>query len=176
MPKSVNTDAASDRHHEKQTASTSEPPIDPRIVWARRYCAAGLGLRLFPVIDKMPLIKWGRLATADPATFGEWLKIWPECGIAIALPRNVVVVDLDCKDKLDGFKQYCRLSGTDPDDVMTAQSTTPSGGRYLWFDADGHVFTNRTGLASARAGHPGGWKSRRTSAWSSSRPPRDARG
>jgi hypothetical protein len=111
--------------------------LDFAVRYARR------GLYLFPVgaDHKKPVLphSWQDYATRDIATLKSWAQlshiVW-----AVKLPSSVVVVDID--PKRDGFATFARLTGSDPDAFDTLQCSTPSGGRHLWFDADGHRFHN----------------------------------
>ena len=126
-----------------------------RLRFAAHYCEHGF--RLLPTLNKFPPagFKWGTLASSDLAVVRNWLEIWPECDLAIALPAHVVVVDLDVRDGRDGFEQFIRLSGVHPDAIDTIQAITPSQGRHMWFDAGEWRFPNCVGDAATRRGHPG---------------------
>jgi hypothetical protein len=130
-------------------------PQDERSWHAANYCRDGL--RLLPTINKFPPrgFKWKERASSDYATVKRWLQQWPGCDLAVALPAHIVVVDLDPREKCNGYEQLLRIAQVRPDDIDTIQYTTRSGGRHLWFDADGHTFSNRTGRAALAAGHPG---------------------
>jgi hypothetical protein len=128
---------------------------DTRLTFAARYCERGF--RLLPTLNKFPPrgFLWSKRASSDLDQVRQWLTIWPECELAIALPKHVVVVDLDVRDGRDGFEHYARLAGIHPDNTDTIQDVTPSGGRHLWFDTDGCHFPNCNGSTATRRGHPG---------------------
>lgn len=63
--------------------------------WAGWY--AGKGLRVFPTSpQKIPLITgWVQEATTDPAQLDEWWGSRPDANIAVAIDRDVIVLDVD---------------------------------------------------------------------------------
>jgi hypothetical protein len=116
---------------------------------ASRYSA--VGLPIFPInpVTDIPHVKWGTQATCDRAMIEAWVRIWPDSIWGIAVPADLVVVDIDVKDGKRGFDSFERLAGCHPDDLATWQATTPSGGRHVWFDTDGHRhFRNTVGELS----------------------------
>jgi Bifunctional DNA primase/polymerase, N-terminal len=116
-------------------ASTTDADGQDGLAWALRYVAHGL--RIFPVnAAKKPLTKHGfKDATTDPAVIEGWWTKWPAADPALAVRADMVVVDIDVKHGKHGYDDFKRLAGCDPSDVLTPQSTTPSGGRQLFYRA-----------------------------------------
>jgi hypothetical protein len=114
------------------------------LAWALAY--ARDGLRIFPTgANKKPLIvDWPNAATTDEATIRPWWKRWPYAEIAWAVPADVVVVDLDCKRGDNGIRDFIAHEGMHPDDVLTPQAMTASGGRHLIYVANGSAYRNNT--------------------------------
>jgi hypothetical protein len=102
---------------------------------AVRYAAHNLSI--FPVrADKRPLVShWRHDATSDPATIEAWWLKWPHADAALAVPASMLVVDIDVKHGKDGYTDFKRLAGYHPRDVLTPQSSTPSGGLHVYFRA-----------------------------------------
>lgn len=109
-------------------------PAQP-VSWALAY--ARHGLAVFPVkADKKPLTGNGlKDASTDPGTVSDWWRQWPHADPAWSLPPTVVVVDIDIKRGKNGYRDFERLSGSDPHDVDTPATSTPSGGMQLFFAA-----------------------------------------
>jgi hypothetical protein len=105
------------------------------LAWALRYAANGLDI--FPVnANKKPLTLHGfKDATSDPAAIEAWLQKWPHADFAWAVPPGMVVVDIDVKHGKNGYRDFERLAGCDPRDVVTPIATTPSGGMQLFYAA-----------------------------------------
>jgi bifunctional DNA primase/polymerase-like protein len=105
------------------------------IEWALAY--ASHGLDVFPcAANEHPLTPNGFLnATRDPGTLKTLWRRWPCAEPALAVPGFMVVVDLDRKNRKDGFQDFERLDGRDPLSVETPTATTPGGGLHLYFSA-----------------------------------------
>ena len=128
-------------------ARFAPPASDAPIDWALAYAAAGM--RVFPVsANKKPLTKHGvKDATTDEAQIRAWWTSQPHADVAWAVPAEIVVVaDLDCKRGDDGFKDFIAHEGAHPDDVMTPQASTPTGGRHLVYEANGAIYRNNVRL------------------------------
>ncbi|HZZ22331.1 MAG TPA: bifunctional DNA primase/polymerase [Roseiarcus sp.] len=112
---------------------------------ALRYARADF--LIFPVnADKKPLTTHGfKDATSDPAAVTAWQAKWPHCEFAWAVPADVVVVDVDVKHGKNGYRDFERLAGCDPRDVLTPQATTPSGGLQVFFTAS-KPYKNAVGI------------------------------
>ena len=62
---------------------------------------AGRGWLVFPCRGKTPLTENGfRDATDDPQSVREFWQRWPEANIGLALPKGVMVLDVDSEDAL----------------------------------------------------------------------------
>jgi hypothetical protein len=126
------------------------PPASPAAIdWALAYGCAGM--RVFPCgADKGPI---GKLcphgvkdATTDAAVIRRWWTRAPFADPGWAVPRELLVVDLDEKNGKHCIRDFIPQGGVNPADVITPQTTTPSGGRHLIFRADGATYRNVTGL------------------------------
>lgn len=95
--------------------------------WAARY--AELGLRVFPCgRDKRPLTERGfHDATTDPAVIAEWWRKSPRANIGVAVPDDVIVLDLD-----DGDEGVRLLAAFDHEIPATVTGVT-SKGYHFWF-------------------------------------------
>jgi len=88
-------------------------------------------------------------ATTDPATIGGWCQVHPEWGIGIACGKasnGMVVIDLDTIrghggkiDGADALAEWASGKGVRLPDTVVGLS--PSGGRHLLYQADGHTPT-----------------------------------
>src|SRR5271166_6339744 len=105
------------------------PESDAQLDWALAYAGAA-GMPIFPVgADKRPLTEHGvKDASTVEAVIRGWWGRWRHADIGWAVPAEIVVVDLDCKRGDNGIKDFIAHEGINPDDVMTPQATTPSGG------------------------------------------------
>jgi hypothetical protein len=111
---------------------------------ASRYSA--VGLPIFPInpLTDRPRVRWGKEASCERAQIEHWVNVWPDSVWGIAVPARFIVVDIDVKHGHDGFADFERLAGCHPDALATWQATTPSGGRHVWFDTDGHRYFRNT--------------------------------
>jgi hypothetical protein len=91
-------------------------------------------LPIFPInaVTGVPRIRWGQGASKDINAARWWIYRWPNSFWGIAVPPNLIVVDIDVKDGKRGFASFKHLSGCHPDDLKTWQASTPSGGRHMW--------------------------------------------
>ncbi len=127
-----------------------EPPppatADRPVAWALAYAKAGMAV--FPVAaNKRPLTEHGfKDASANEAAPRAWWARYPYAGIGWAVPAGIVVVDLDCKRRGNGAKDFAEREGAHPDDVDTPQASTPTGGRHLVYEANGAVYRNNVRL------------------------------
>jgi putative DNA primase/helicase len=128
---------------------------------------AALGMAVFPVApDKTPYtnprlgLSHGHLdATTDPATIRLWWGNRPKAQIGWAVDSGTLVVDIDSKDARQGYRDFEEREGCAADAVDTPQATTITGGRHLYYAANGRVYKNKvmidgTGLDTrARGGY-----------------------
>jgi hypothetical protein len=125
------------------------------LAWAHAYtsfrsAAFPTGLALLVVnAAKVPLTSYGvHDATADLNILASQLQRWPFADLALAVPETVVVLDLDHKHGVDGYRDFERLDGRDPHSIETPQALSPSGGMHLLFSAM-RVYPNKIKLEGA---------------------------
>jgi hypothetical protein len=118
------------------------PSSDALLDWALAYAATGM--RVFPVgANKRPLTEHGlKDALTDEAAIRRWWARWRNADVAWAVPADIVVLDLDVEKGDDGLKDFVAHERAHPDDVLTPQATTPTGGRHLVFSAGGAPYRN----------------------------------
>lgn len=90
------------------------------------------GLRVFPVWNKSkaPHTPNGFFdSTCNPDIINDWWDLYPDAGIGIRIPDDIVIVDLDgiAKEAVEGMKDHGFLMPT------TLWATTGSGGRHYWY-------------------------------------------
>ncbi len=77
---------------------------------------------------KQPLTTHGvNDASADPAVIKTWWAAWPQANVAIALPRNLVVLDVDSADEFASFLSANSIALPDTSLVRTGK------GRHLYY-------------------------------------------
>jgi hypothetical protein len=109
---------------------------------------SGLLWRVFTVnARKEPVLwlvpHWSKDATTDPAVIDEWWgRRARHAGIGLAISVEIVVVDADVSRGQRGIAHLEQLAGMKIDDIQTPIATTPSGGRHVFFSAEGRVYTN----------------------------------
>ncbi len=99
---------------------------------------AARGWHVFPCVQggKTPLTPHGfKDATTNPAIIRAWWDKTPQANVAISCgPSNLIVIDLDVKNGVDGresWKYFCEeLRHPVP---VTTSVRTPSGGEHLYF-------------------------------------------
>ena len=116
----------------------SQTPLEFALLYAKA------GLSIFPVrANKKPLTPHGlKDATTDEAIIRAWWTKWPHADIAWAVPADILVVDLDSKH--DDIAKFERHDGRTLASIETPTATTPSGGRHVFFNANGHEYRNGT--------------------------------
>jgi hypothetical protein len=97
----------------------------------------GRGFKIFPIIcrtkDRIP-VKWGTVATDEPAQIEVWAKEFPGCNWGIALDETGhTVVDIDVHDGQDGPGTVDLLELVYGPLPPTLEAKTPSGGRHLFY-------------------------------------------
>jgi hypothetical protein len=113
------------------------PASDAPLDWALAYVRAGMAI--FPVgANKKPLTEHGlKDASTDEGAVRDWWARWRRAHIEWAVPKDIVVLDLDVGAGCDGFKDFLAREATHPDAVPTPQASTPRGGRHLVYAANG---------------------------------------
>ena len=104
---------------------------------------------VFPLLPntKRPATEHGlKNASTDPDTIREWWTRWPNANIGIALPHDLVGVDIDVKD-VDGHATMAELAGQHGGLPETLTVETTTGGRHLYFKKPPEVrVKNRAGI------------------------------
>ena len=108
-------------------------------------------MAVFPVApDKTPYtnprlgLSHGHLdATTDPATIRLWWGNRPKAQVGWAVDADTLVVDIDSKDGRQGYRDFEEREGCAADAVDTPQATTITGGRHLYYAANGRVYKNK---------------------------------
>ena len=123
------------------SAASSDTPLS----WALAYAVDGL--HVFPVnARRKPLVGKGFYsATNDQAQIKTWWAKWPHADVAAAVPDNVAVLDLDCKNGKNGRAAFQRLEKVDPETVEAPIATTPTGGLHIWTNANGRKLKQLSG-------------------------------
>jgi len=99
---------------------------------ALRYAARGLRVLPLRERDKRPLLDHGvHDASADPGTIRRWWSRWPSANIAIAVPPEWFVLDVDPRH--GGDVELDRLEREHGPLPVTVTARTGSGGRHLLF-------------------------------------------
>jgi putative DNA primase/helicase len=83
---------------------------------------------------RVPYVRWSRGTDLSPEATKHQFERWPGCLMAIALPRGVVVLDIDHRPEKGWDAGVALESLRDAYDLPrcpTAQ--TPKGGAHLWF-------------------------------------------
>ena len=83
--------------------------------------------------DRGPLRPWFPSATTDAAVITKTWTIYKAADIGLALPRGVLVVDVDVAKGKKGRDDFVRLFGCAPEDMATAVATTARGGWHVIF-------------------------------------------
>jgi hypothetical protein len=115
---------------------------------------ADLGWAVHPLRprDKRPLLRdWPHKATTDVRVIRDWWARWPEANIGVACrPSDLFVIDLDVKGVAKGEESWTSLKEQHGlGDLVTPTTRTPSGGRHLFFSADGTGLGNSSGRLGA---------------------------
>lgn len=75
-------------------------------------------------------------ATTDAAVITETWTKYKAADIGLALPRGVLVVDVDAAKGKRGRDDFVRLFGCAPEEMETAVATTARGGWHVYFRFD----------------------------------------
>jgi hypothetical protein len=75
-------------------------------------------------------------ATTDAAVITETWTIYKAADIGLALPRGVLVVDVDAAKGKRGRDDFVRLFGRPPEEMETPVATTARGGWHVYFRLD----------------------------------------
>jgi hypothetical protein len=106
--------------------------------------AAQRGWSIFPCNGKKePLTRHGcKDATTDEQQIKSWAQQYPGGLWGYALPKEIVVVDLDTKHGRSGITEFEKLQGCKPEKFVAPRVATASGGNHIYCDAVGQDFKN----------------------------------
>jgi hypothetical protein len=95
------------------------------------------GFKIFPIIrgtkDRIP-VKWGSVATGDPAAIAAWAREYPGCNWGISLGASGhAAIDVDVHGGQDGPGTLDLMELSYGPLPPTLEAETPSGGRHLFF-------------------------------------------
>lgn len=100
--------------------------------WAVAYAANG-----YPVFpcdrQKKSHVRWKAAASTDRRQIENWWRKWPLAmiGVPMGSRSGLVVLDVDCKNGVDGFATMRASDWTIP--PGTIEVRTPSGGAHFYF-------------------------------------------
>jgi hypothetical protein len=102
------------------------------------------GWKIFPCNGKKePLTAHGfKDATTNEQQIRAWAKAFPGGLWAYALPKEIVVIDLDLKHGNNGIKEFEILQHCKPDEFVAPRVVTATGGMHLYTNAGGQEFKN----------------------------------
>lgn len=109
--------------------------------------AAARGRAIFPCNGKKePLTAHGfKDATTDEQQIRAWAKRFPGAQWGYALPKEILVLDLDIKQGKNGFRDFEELQNCKPEEFSAPRVATPSGGMHLYTDPNGQEFYGTVG-------------------------------
>jgi len=87
-------------------------------------------------------------ATLDPEQAKSWFRGNFNIGIATGSISNLLVIDVDCKDGKQGFKNLLILVAATGIDLKTFTVKSPSGGKHFYYDTTG-LDTSRVTIGAA---------------------------
>ena len=88
-------------------------------------------------------------ATTDAAVITETWTNYKAADIGLALPRGVLVVDVDVANGKRGRGDFIRLFACTPEEMATAVSTTARGGWHVYFRFDPSLQLVQTTITSS---------------------------
>ena len=105
------------------------------------------GWPIFPCNGKKePLTAHGfKDATTNQQQIRTWAKQFPGALWGYAVPKEIVVLDLDMKQGKNGFRDFEELQNCKPEEFLAPRVATPSGGMHLYTDANGQEFHGTVG-------------------------------
>ena len=93
---------------------------------------------------KKPYVKWEKFQKEKPSLeqIRQWWAEWPQANPAIVTGHisGVCVIDVDKEDAMEELNKYI------PETLQMPISTTPGGGKHLWFSANGNCLRNHAGI------------------------------
>jgi AAA domain/Bifunctional DNA primase/polymerase, N-terminal len=107
--------------------------------------AAKRGWKIFPCDGKKPLTLHGfKDATTNEKQITSWAEIYPGALWGRALPKDIVVVDLDMKYGKNGIREFEKLQSCKPEQFDAPRVATATGGIHIYAHATGRDFKNTT--------------------------------
>ena len=92
---------------------------------------------------KIPLTPHGfKDATTDETQIRTWAEQHPGALWGYAVPKDMVILDLDMKHGKNGKAEFERLQGCRPDEFDAPRVITGTGGVHLYTDPNGRDFKN----------------------------------
>ena len=88
-------------------------------------------------------------ATTDAAVIKAAWATYKAADIGLALPRGVLVVDVDVANGKQGRVDFIRLFGCPPEEMPTAVSTTARGGWHVYFKFEPSLQLVQTTITSS---------------------------
>jgi hypothetical protein len=106
--------------------------------------AIARGWKIFPCNGKkIPMTSHGVYdGTTDEQQIRTWAKQYPGALWGLALPKEIVVIDLDMKHGKNGISEFEKLQGCKPEEFDAPRVRTGTGGVHLYTDATGRNFKN----------------------------------
>jgi hypothetical protein len=84
----------------------------------------------------------GSDASTDEQQIRIWAKTYPGAPWGYAVPKEIVVVDLDMKHGSNGIKEFEKLQGCNPNQFHAPRVATATGGMHVYTDAMDRDFAN----------------------------------
>jgi hypothetical protein len=106
--------------------------------------AAARGCAIFPCNGKkIPLTLHGfKDASSDEKQIKAWAEQYSGALWGYAVPKSIVVLDLDMKYGKNGKLEFAKLQGCKPEEFDAPRVITGTGGVHLYTDATGRDFKN----------------------------------
>ena len=90
--------------------------------------------------SKTPLVPWTKISSSGPRQIISWARKFNTSSFGVTLSKcktNYLVLDLDIKNGVNGYKSIVKMPGYSPGDLDNTFSVkTPSGGDHFWFTSD----------------------------------------
>ena len=136
LDNNTHDDAPAQRSHlpHDLAGAVAGSPVGPFSWAAMRYVP--YGLRVLPVkpCDKVPqIMDWQTLASAASDVVQAWCQHYTDCNIGIATGAELIVLDIDRKQGVDGFETLAVLEGRLGALPRTVTVETGGGGSHFYF-------------------------------------------
>jgi putative DNA primase/helicase len=118
--------------------------LDAGLRYAKR------GWPIFPCNGKKePLTRHGcKDATTDEQQIRAWAKQYPGALWSYALPKEIVVIDLDVKRGKNGVTEFEKLQGCKPNEFDAPRVATATGGMHVYTTVDQAFKNTRNVIAT----------------------------